>query len=161
VTIALIVHGGATSIPPEEEQAYADGCRAALEAGWAVLEAEGAALDAVEAAVRVLEADPTFNAGCGGALNADGAVELDAAVMEGGDLRFGAVAAVMGVPHPISAARRLLDTQGPRLLVARGAERGCIVLDRSGRIGWAHNSSHMSCAWRTSEMEAARVMLKK
>jgi beta-aspartyl-peptidase (threonine type) len=121
--ITMIVHGGATEIPPQEEKAYREGCLAALSAGWKVLEREGSAVDAVEAALRVLESDPTFNAGYGGALTADGVVELDAALMEGADLRFGSVAAMKGARHPSSAARRLLDTQGPRLLVAEGAER--------------------------------------
>jgi uncharacterized membrane-anchored protein YitT (DUF2179 family) len=65
MSIAIIVHGGASSIPAGEEEAYTAGCRQALEAGWAVLEQGGAALDAVEAAIRVLEDDPTFNAGRG------------------------------------------------------------------------------------------------
>lgn len=288
--IALAVHGGATTVPLEEVDAYLAGCRAALDAGWAVLARGGSAIDASEAAVRVLEADPTFNAGYGGALNADGDVELCASIMEGDELCFGSVAIAMGLPHPISVARRLLETQGTRVLGARGAERfareqgfdtcepselitekqrkklaaeqsvshdtvgcvaldangllatavstgglagspvgrigdsplpgcgfyadsrsggcvftgdgeqvaqlvlakmvveqlaggvvpeeaarhtialladrvdgegGCIVLDRSGRIGWAHSSSEMACAYRTSAMNDAVVALRK
>jgi len=121
--IAIIVHGGATTIPPEEERAYRDGCRRAAEAGWAVLERGGPAIEAVEAAVRVLEEDPTFNAGRGGALNAAGEIELCAGVMEGGGLNFGAVTLVQGLPHPISVARALLERQRTRLLGGRGAEQ--------------------------------------
>ncbi|MER9958968.1 isoaspartyl peptidase/L-asparaginase, partial [Mesorhizobium australicum] len=50
---------------------------------------------------RVLEADPTFNAGYGSALNSDGEVEMCAGWMEGRDLNVGAVAVIKGVRHPI------------------------------------------------------------
>ena len=123
MTIAIMLHGGATTVPAEEQQAYLDGCRTALDAGWLILERGGSAFDAVEDAIRVLETDPIFNAGRGGALNADGQVELDAAIMEGNDLNFGSVAVVQGVPHPVSVARQLLDEQERRTLAARGAER--------------------------------------
>src|SRR5690242_16659674 len=109
MTTAIIVHGGATTIPPEQAEAYKAGCLAALRAGWAVLEREGSALDAVEAAIRVLEDDPTFNAGVGAALNADGEVELDAGIMTSEELRAGGVAAVRRLRHPISAARQVLE----------------------------------------------------
>jgi L-asparaginase / beta-aspartyl-peptidase len=120
--IALIVHGGATSIEPDREELYREGCLKAHSTGWSILGAGGSALDAVEAAVRQLESDPTFNAGRGGALRANGQVELDAAIMEGGELRFGAVAGLSQRPHPVSVARRLLERQGARLLGGPGAE---------------------------------------
>jgi beta-aspartyl-peptidase (threonine type) len=120
--IALIVHGGAWDIPDDEVAEHQDGCRAALEAGWQVLERGGAALDAVEAAVRALEDAPIFDAGVGSVLNRDGDVELDAAIMDGPTLRSGAVAAVRRVRHPITLARRVLESQ-VILLVGQGAER--------------------------------------
>ncbi|MBD2195829.1 MULTISPECIES: isoaspartyl peptidase/L-asparaginase family protein [Calothrix] len=117
----IIVHGGAKTISDEKVAANHAGCTAAAEAGWAVLISGGSAAEAVEAAIRVLEADPTFNASLGATLNSDGEVELDAAIMEG-SLNWGAVAAVQGIRHPISVARKIMDDK-PRLLVARGAER--------------------------------------
>lgn len=42
-----------------------------------------------------------------------------------------------------------------------GGEAGCIVIDRHGRIGQAHNSDHLATAWRTSEMPAAIASVKK
>ncbi|WP_414572448.1 isoaspartyl peptidase/L-asparaginase family protein [Nostoc sp. CCY 9925] len=121
MTPTIIVHGGAKTITDEKVAANNAGCTAAAEAGWAVLIGGGSAAKAVEAATRVLEADPTFNAGLGATLNSDGEVELDAAIMEG-SLSWGAVAAVQGIRHPISVARKIMDEK-PRLLVARGAER--------------------------------------
>jgi beta-aspartyl-peptidase (threonine type) len=121
---AIIVHGGAKTITDDKVAANNAGCTAAAEAGWAVLISGGTAAEAVEAATRVLEADPTFNAGLGATLNSDGEVELDAAIMEG-SLSWGAVAAVQGIRHPISVARKIMDDK-PRLLVAQGAERFAI-----------------------------------
>jgi beta-aspartyl-peptidase (threonine type) len=118
--IAIIVHGGAKEIPPEKAEANRAGCRLAAEAGWAVLEAGGHATDAVVAAVRVLEADPTFNAGVGATPNPDGVVRLDAGMMEGHGLNAGAIACVEGVRHPITVARRLLE-RPEVLLVAHHA----------------------------------------
>ncbi|MBD1922252.1 isoaspartyl peptidase/L-asparaginase [Microcoleus sp. FACHB-831] len=122
MTIAIIVHGGAKTITEEKVEANNKGCTAAAEAGWAVLEKGGSAKDAVEAAIRVLESDPTFNAGLGATLNKQGEVEVDAAIMDGSKLGWGAVAAVQGVRHPISVARKIMDEK-PRLLVAESAER--------------------------------------
>ncbi|MGF1937163.1 MAG: isoaspartyl peptidase/L-asparaginase family protein [Nostoc sp. ChiQUE02] len=120
----IIVHGGAKTITDDKVAANNAGCTAAAEAGWAVLISGGTAAEAVEAATRVLEADPTFNAGLGATLNSDGEVELDAAIMEG-SLSWGAIAAVQGIRHPISVARKIMDEK-PRLLVARGGERFAI-----------------------------------
>lgn len=122
MSIALIVHGGAWAIPDDELADHLAGCRRALAAGWRVLEAGGCALDAVEAAVRVMEDDPTFDAGRGSVLNADGVVELDAALMDGQTLRSGAIAAVQRVAAPISLARRVLESD-TAMLVGPGAER--------------------------------------
>jgi L-asparaginase / beta-aspartyl-peptidase len=117
----LAVHGGAKEIEPGEEAAHREGCRAALDAGRAVLERGGSALDAVEASVRVLEADPTFNAGTGSALNAAGEVEMCAALMSGLDLAVGAVAIIRGVRHPVSVARLVMAQDDAILIAADGA----------------------------------------
>ena len=119
-TWAIVVHGGAKEIAPEKEGANRQGCLAALGVGQAVLERGGSAVDAVEAAIRVLEDDPTFNAGTGSVLNAAGEVSMDAAVMDGRTLAIGAVAGLTGVRHPVSVAHRMLG-EPPTLLVAAGA----------------------------------------
>ncbi|MBD1913238.1 MULTISPECIES: isoaspartyl peptidase/L-asparaginase [unclassified Leptolyngbya] len=118
----IIVHGGAKTITEDKVEANHIGCRAAVEAGWEVLSNGGSAAEAVEAAIQVLESDQTFNAGFGSTLNSEGEVEVDAAMMDGTTLSWGAVAAVQGLRHPISAARRIMEEK-PRLLVARSGER--------------------------------------
>jgi L-asparaginase / beta-aspartyl-peptidase len=124
---AIAIHGGAGAVPratlsPEREQRYRAGLEAALEGGYAVLERGGSSLDAVTAAVRILEDDPSFNAGRGAALTRAGAAELDAAVMDGRNLRAGAVASVRHVKNPVELARRVMEKSRHVLLVGGGAE---------------------------------------
>jgi len=119
--IAMIVHGGAWAIPDEQVEAHQAGCRTALAAGWELLSAGQSALEACEAAVRMMEDDPIFDAGTGSVLTAEGAVELDAALMDGRTLRYGAVANLRRVRNPITLARHVLA--GPAtMLVGVGAE---------------------------------------
>jgi beta-aspartyl-peptidase (threonine type) len=119
---ALIVHGGAWDIPPEMHEASAEGCREAACDGWDVLTRGGSALDAVEVAVRILEDNPTFDAGHGSVLNARGEVELDAIIMDGRDLNLGAVMAVKRVRHPVTLARLVMMESEHNILVGQGAE---------------------------------------
>ena len=126
---AIIVHGGAHTISEDKREAHERGCAKAADAAAKLLGENGTCLDAVEAAIRILEDDPTFNAGFGSVLNAEGDVEMDAAIMEGSGLHVGAVASIRGVRHPISVARQVMDTKHA-LLSAEGArrfakERGC------------------------------------
>jgi beta-aspartyl-peptidase (threonine type) len=114
---AILVHGGAGQVSADRYDRLRAGVRAAAEAGNAVLDADGSALDAVIAAVRALEDDPEFNAGTGAALTRDGAVETDAAVMDGDTRRVGAVAAVPDLANPVVLARAVLDA-GEHVLLA-------------------------------------------
>ncbi len=118
--LSLIVHGGAWDIPEELIEDHKLGCRAALLQGWAVLQGGGHALDAVETAIRSMEDNPVLNAGTGCVLNAEGRAQLDASIMEGAELKAGAVAAVETIKNPISLARLVLDSENV-LLVADGA----------------------------------------
>ena len=118
---ALIVHGGAGADPQEGREELREGIRQAVQAGWDALEAGGSSLDAVEAAVRVLEDHPRFNAGRGSVLTSAGTVEMDASIMEGNELRNGAVGSVTAIRHPISLARRILESGRHSLFVGAGA----------------------------------------
>ncbi|MEL6832580.1 MAG: isoaspartyl peptidase/L-asparaginase [Bacteroidota bacterium] len=120
--IRLIVHGGAWNIPEDQQKAHVFGVRKAVEATWPLLQAGASALDVVEEAVKHLETDPTFDAGRGAFLNSQGEIELDAMIMDGRNLNFGAVAAVQNLLHPVSVARRLMESKEFRMLVGRGAQ---------------------------------------
>lgn len=125
--VVLAVHGGAGSLPrgsitPAQEKAYRDALEKALRAGAGLLSGGAPALDAVEAAVRVLEDDPNFNAGKGAVFNTDAEHELDASIMNGKDLRSGAVAGVHNTRNPISLARMVMERSRHVLMAGKGAD---------------------------------------
>lgn len=94
----------------------------ANEAAWKILSAGGAALDAVETGVRVSEADPGVDGvGYGGLPDEDCRVTLDACIM-GPDHRAGAVAFVQNYRHPISIARKVMESTDHVFIVGAGAE---------------------------------------
>jgi L-asparaginase / beta-aspartyl-peptidase len=124
---AIVVHGGAgvierANMKPETEAAYRASMTQATEAGAKVLENGGSSVDAVEAAIRILEDDPLFNAGRGAVFTAEGKNELDAAIMDGSNLKAGAVAGVTRTRHPISLARAVMDKSPHVMLVGAGAD---------------------------------------
>ena len=121
----LLIHGGAWDIPDDVLNEHRDGLREALDAGRGVLRTAESALTVVTDTVAALEAHAAFNAGYGAMLNQDGAAELDAGVMDGDTMDYGAVMATRRLAHPVRVARRLL-TEGEgrvRMLVEEGAER--------------------------------------
>jgi L-asparaginase / beta-aspartyl-peptidase len=96
---ALAVHGGAGTIRRDKTTAarapsYHQSLHRALAVGRDVLECGGNALDAVTQTTVVLEDDPLFNAERGSVFTAAGTHETDAALMDGRDLRAGAVAGI-------------------------------------------------------------------
>jgi beta-aspartyl-peptidase (threonine type) len=121
---ALALHGGAGGrifeLSQEKQEAFEAGLSRAYEAGRSVLAAGGSALDAVCAAVVELENDHLFNAGRGAALTAEGAVELDAAVMDGAGAA-GAVAASRHAKNPVLLARSVME-RGPHLFLVSPGE---------------------------------------
>jgi beta-aspartyl-peptidase (threonine type) len=118
-----MVHGGAGIVVPELVETRTAGCERSADAGWRVLLDGGSALDAVVAAVTTLEDDPSFNAGRGSCLNIDGAVEMDASIMDGERQQGGGVALVSSVVNPILLARAVMEDARHVLLAGAGAER--------------------------------------
>ena len=121
--LALAVHGGAWNMPDGDVEPHREGVARALVQGWQALQEGASALDVVELTVRMLEDDPTFNAGRGAHLNSVGGVQLDASIMAGEHLEAGAVAAVERLRHPVCLARRVLEDSAHVLLVGSGAQR--------------------------------------
>lgn len=112
--ITIVIHGGAGTIEPADltpqlEQQYHEGLQAALDAAYAILINNGTALDAVAVAVSVLEDNPLFNAGRGSVFTNTGAHEMDASIMEGKDLKAGAVAGVQHIKNPILVAKTVME----------------------------------------------------
>lgn len=123
INYGLVIHGGAGTHPPDLEPQYRAGLNAALDAGYAVLEKGGSSIDAVVAAIKVMEDDPTFNAGRGAVLNSEGFCELDAAIMDGKTLGAGAVAGVQHVKNPITLALDVMRRSKHVLLMGAGADQ--------------------------------------
>jgi beta-aspartyl-peptidase (threonine type) len=122
--IAIAVHGGAgpdSEFIKQNMQGYEDGLKDAIMAGHKILEKGGSALDAVEEAVKHLEDNPLFNAGRGSAVNNKGEVEMDASIMDGKNLKAGAVSMVKNVKNPIELARYIMKNTNHVMLSGNGA----------------------------------------
>jgi L-asparaginase / beta-aspartyl-peptidase len=122
---SLIIHGGAGALEDLKYEAseaeFKQSITEILEEGRVLLDKGGSALDVVEYCVMLLEDNRLFNAGRGSVLNAEGQVEMDAALMNGSDLRAGAVACIKNIKNPIALARRVLEHGEHVMLVADGA----------------------------------------
>lgn len=126
-TPIIAIHGGAGTITREalsaaDEASYHRELNLILRSAQAVLIAGGSALDAVTEAVRLLENCPLFNAGKGAVYTHAGTHELDAAIMDGSDLKAGAVANVTCVRNPVLAARAVMEHSQHVLLAGSGAD---------------------------------------
>jgi len=124
---AIVIHGGAgvierASMSPETEAAYRASLNEAAQAGAKVLDQGGTSLDAIEAVIKIFEDDPLFNAGRGAVFTAEGKNELDAAIMDGSNLKAGAVAGVTRTHHPISLARAVMEKSPHVMLIGAGAD---------------------------------------
>jgi L-asparaginase / beta-aspartyl-peptidase len=122
----IVLHGGAgtilkTDLTPELEQAYLTGLRQAAETGFAILQNGGTALEAVKQTVMALEDNILFNAGRGSVFGADGSQEMDASIMEGAELKAGAVAGVKNIRNPVALAEAVMLHSGHVLLSGTGA----------------------------------------
>lgn len=96
----------------------------ASRAGWERLAAGATALDAIEAGANVTEEDPeVMSVGYGGLPNAEGVVELDAAIMDGPTHAAGSVGGITHIRRPISVARRVMERLPHVMLVGQNARR--------------------------------------
>jgi len=90
----------------------------------ATLNEKGSILDAVEQGIRLVESDKdNSSVGISGLPNAAGVVQQDACIMNGPDHNAGSVAAIEGILHPISAARRVMEKTPHVMLVGEGARQ--------------------------------------
>jgi N4-(beta-N-acetylglucosaminyl)-L-asparaginase len=134
--IPLIVFGKATgqkrdvtstmkAAPPVVVSTWDAGI-AANNGAWPVLQKGGRALDAVEAAGRASEDEPSCCVGLAAWPDRDGHVTLDSCIMDGnGDC--GAVSFLERIKHPVSVARKVMETTPHILLSGAGAQKFAIA----------------------------------
>jgi L-asparaginase / beta-aspartyl-peptidase len=123
----IAIHGGAGTLVREKlagglDAPYHAAMRDILASAGALLAHGGSAVDAVNLAVDGLEDCPLFNAGRGAVFTRDATHELDAAIMDGANLRAGAVGCVSRIRRPVRAARAVMEQGEHVLLVGDGAE---------------------------------------
>lgn len=122
---AIVIHGGAGSssgnMSEESKSQYEKHLLEATELGSSMLIQGAAALDVAQAVVVYMEDCPLFNAGKGAVKTADGTHELDAAIMDGSNLKAGAIAGVKDIKNPIKAARMVMDSTAHLFLIGDGA----------------------------------------
>lgn len=118
----IMAHGGAWDWDDSLDPGKKAGIEQALAIGNAILKNGGSALDAVESTVVSLEDNPVFDAGRGGYLNEEGIVQLDALIIDGADIDFGAVGGATTVKNPIVLARKILENTEQCFFVGTGAD---------------------------------------
>lgn len=120
--------------------------KAANQVALKTLRAGGSVLDAVEQGIWVTESDKNNSSvGLGGIPNAAGVVQLDACIMSGPGHTAGSVAALEGIKHPISAARRVMEKTPHVMLVGEGARMFAL---EQGLESVESNSAGRYKAWR-------------
>ena len=124
--ISIAIHGGAGTLvkglmTPELELQYKAALEQARNEGYEILKQGGSAVDSVEMAVKLLEDSPLFNAGKGSVFTAEGTHEMDAAIMDGSNLKAGGVSLITGIKNPVSLARDVMDKSYHVFLAGEGA----------------------------------------
>jgi N4-(beta-N-acetylglucosaminyl)-L-asparaginase len=94
-------------------------------AAWQILSANGRALDAVEAGARHIEGVISCCVGLGGYPDRDGIVTLDSCIMDE-HANCGSVAGLEQIKHPVSVARKIMETTPHVMLVGQGAQQFAI-----------------------------------
>lgn len=91
-------------------------------AAWDILHNKGRALDAIEAGAKYIEDKISCCVGLGAYPDRDGMVTLDACIMDEHS-NCGAVAGLEQIKHPLSVARKVMETTPHVLLVGNGAQQ--------------------------------------
>ncbi|MEJ5268437.1 MAG: isoaspartyl peptidase/L-asparaginase [Bacteroidales bacterium] len=123
----IVVHGGAGNFNSSEFDTatywkYYNSIKEVLLLGDSLLSNGIKAIDVVEKCAVIFENSPLFNAGKGAVINSKGEFELDASIMDGSNLKAGAVAGVKTVKNPIKLARMVMDSTAHVMLIGAGAE---------------------------------------
>ena len=126
-TAAYAAVEGRAAMPPDSGPVFlstwAHG-KPANERAAEIFHSGGSLLDAIEKGINVPESDPNVTSvGYGGTPNAEGVVELDAAIMDGTRHRAGSVCNLHMIKNPVSVARLVLEKTRHTTLAGEGAFR--------------------------------------
>jgi isoaspartyl peptidase/L-asparaginase-like protein (Ntn-hydrolase superfamily) len=115
-----------------------------------------------------MEDSPLFNAGKGAVFTNAGTNEMDASIMDGSNLKAGAVTGVKTVKNPISA---LMEYKHYSLIKASkkviqkvgklGGSGGVICIDAKGNIAMPFNTKGMYRGYIKSDGKAVTLIYKK
>ncbi len=119
----IVVHGGAGNWRDERIPVGIEYVEKAAIAGFKILEERGSALDAAETCTVFMESCGQLNAGRGAFPNLDGELELDALIIDGSTLDFGAVGAITGIVNPVSLARYIMEKTDYKFFAGYNAKR--------------------------------------
>ncbi len=98
--------------------------RTAVETAWRTWQAQNDLRGAMIEGLAACELDPEYLAiGLGSLPNEDGELELDAAIMDGRDLKAGAVCALKGIVPAIKVAQLVMDHTDHVMIAGEGARR--------------------------------------
>ncbi len=126
----------------------------ATDLGLETMQNGGSALDGVEQGIRrIEELSCDGSVGLGGRPNAAGYPQLDACIMNGPDHAAGSVAGLEGIVHPITAARRVMDSSRHVMLVGEGAR--WFALDHGVESVDVAELDARKRAWLARDREAA------
>lgn len=141
----------------------------ANEAALAAIRAGGSTLDGVEQGIWHSESDSgNGSVGLSGIPNAAGFPQLDACIMWGPGHQAGSVAAIEGIVHPISAARRVMEKTPHVMLAGEGArwfalEEGLesvpVPIPAEGRLAaWRKRQADINAAKAARERKEKRSL---
>lgn len=135
---------GETFTKPWVVSTWDSGVRANA-AAWPVLRNGGRAIDAVEAAARSAEDEPSCCVGLAALPDRDGYVTLDASIMDGNG-NVGAVSFLENIKHPITVARKLMETTPHVMLSGEGARK--FAVENGFPVEKTSLSAESEKAWR-------------
>ncbi len=121
LSLKNVISNGNSQTKPIVVSTWSNGKEVNAEA-WKILSANGRALDAVEAGARYVEDTIDCCIGLGGYPDRDGLVTLDSCIMDE-HANCGSVGAIERIKHPVSVARKIMETTPHIMLVGDGAQQ--------------------------------------
>src|SRR5665213_1653718 len=124
LSLKNVGNNGNAQTKPIVVSTWSNGKEVNIEA-WKILSEKGRALDAVEAGARYVEDTIDCCIGLGGYPDRDGIVTLDSCIMDE-HANCGSVGAIEQIKHPVSVARKIMETTPHIMLVGEGAQQFAI-----------------------------------